>query len=195
MTRPEKKTGSVFTKKRVVLSVCIMVVLLFASGAFLTSRVKMKINEIFKLNGERKSEGYYLTEFEFKMLGIAYFIDKGQYIKAFSKLNELHEELKTKIGMLKIPPFSNSKEKLNFYKSRQNPRTGAFMDDSFPLLTYMGPTSNMIAYISEDPAVAANEPFDLKYPLKFLDEINRPGGQSMTNPPLTSRISPVMKSA
>lgn len=60
----------------------------------------MLISEMFRLNGKLQSEGYYMGEFEFKMLGCAYYLDKGHYITAFSKLNQLHKQLKSKDGMI-----------------------------------------------------------------------------------------------
>ena len=35
------------------------------------------IPDLFRLNKECQEEGYYMGEFEFKMLGLAYYLDKG----------------------------------------------------------------------------------------------------------------------
>lgn len=162
------------SRKRIIAVISVLVVIfLFGSGIAIKNNVKMKVREIFKLNGELKSEGYYMAEFEFKMLGVAYYLDKGQYITAYSRLNQIHKQLTTREGLIKVPEFSDKKEKLKFYLNLQNPRTGAFMDDSYPLFTYIGTTLNVAAYVNR-LAQEAGEPFQLKYPLKFLDEINTP---------------------
>lgn len=155
-----------------VISV-IVAIILIGSGIAVKNSVKTQIREIFKLNEELKSEGYFMAEFEFKMLGLAYYLDKGQYATAYSRLNQIHRQLKSREGLIKAPEFSGKKEKLEFYLSLQNPQTGAFMDDSYPLFTYIGVTLNVVSYI-ERLSQEAGEPFRLKYPLKFLDEINTP---------------------
>jgi hypothetical protein len=128
---------------------------------------------MFKLNGELQAEGYYMAEFEFKMLGCAYYLDKGRYITALSKLNELHKQLKTREGLVKVPDFADKKEEMEFYLSRQNPKTGAFMDDSYPTFLYLEPTLNVVDHL-ELLAEETDQPLRLKYPLKFLDGINSP---------------------
>lgn len=42
-------------------------------------------------------EGYYMAEFEVKMMGIVYYLDKGHYRKAFSTLSRFHSQLKNRI--------------------------------------------------------------------------------------------------
>lgn len=129
------------------------------------------IPQIFRMNAQLKAEGYYMGELEFKLLGLVYCLDKGQYVTAIKKLNQLHRQMKTRNGLVKIPKFKNDGEKLDFFLSLQNPRTGAFMDDSYPYFTYIAPTLNMIDVI-EDLSGTAGKPVRLKYPLKFLDQIN-----------------------
>ena len=148
-------------------------IFLIASGLLLINRIQTQVREIFQYNEQRKSEGYYLAEMEFKGLGIAYYLDHGNYIKGISAFNRIHKKLKTTEGLIKIPNFSNSVEKLDFYRNLQNPKTGAFQDESYPLFSYIGVTTNMIANI-EHLSYEANQPFSLKYPLRFLDEINTP---------------------
>jgi hypothetical protein len=55
----------------------------------------------------------------------------------------------------------------------QNPRTGAFMDDTYPYCTYEGPTGNVLLHIIA-LAQETGQPVQLKYPLKFYDQINTP---------------------
>lgn len=165
MSRNKKIAVSVF-------SAIIAVVLI--SGAAATYQTMNKIEEVFKLNAQLKKEGYYLSEFEFEMSGAAYYLDHGKYLKGLSRLNEIHERMKTKVGLIKIPEFASPDEKLEFYLNLQNPKTGAFYtNDSDHLFTHIGVTANMIEFI-EDLSKKANKPFRLKYPLRFLDQINTP---------------------
>jgi hypothetical protein len=128
---------------------------------------------LFKLNKECQEEGYYMAEFEFKMMGFAYQLDKGHYVEAVSGIRRLHAQLRSRKGLIKVPRFSNKEEELDFYLARQNPRTGAFMDDSFPYCTYDAPTQNVLLHL-DALANSAGRPLRLRYPLKYLDEINAP---------------------
>ncbi|TAL36692.1 MAG: hypothetical protein EPN93_07655 [Spirochaetes bacterium] len=128
---------------------------------------------MFRLNKQLQEEGYYMAEFEFKMLGLAYYIDKGEYIKALTCMRNLHSQLTTREGLIKVPKFSDKKQELEFYLNLQNPRTGAFMDDSYPYCTYTGPTGNVLMHLSA-LAQETGQRLRLYYPLKYLDEINTP---------------------
>ncbi|MHB1042841.1 MAG: hypothetical protein ACYC0Q_08395 [Eubacteriales bacterium] len=156
----------------IIVISAIVAVLIIGSGLYVYGSIA-SVSEMFRLNGELQAEGYYMGEFEFKMLGCAYYLDKGQYITTFSKLNNLHKQLKTKKGLIKVPDFADKKEEMEFYLSLQNPETGAFMDDSYPALYYLEPTLNMMEHL-EQLAKETGQPLRLKYPLKFLDEINTP---------------------
>jgi hypothetical protein len=131
------------------------------------------IPELFKLNKECQEEGYYMAEFEFKMLGFAYLLDKGHYLEAAAGIRALHKQLESRQGLIKVPSFSDKKQEMDFYLNLQNPRTGAFMDDSNPYCTYDGPTGNVLLHL-EALAKETGQPLRLKYPLKYLDEINTP---------------------
>lgn len=161
-------------KKRNYIIVISVFALLFiiGSGLFIY-RSMASISEMFQLNGQLQAEGYYMGEYEFKMLGCAYYLDKGQYITAFSKLNNLHKQLKTREGLIKVPDFADKKEEMEFYLNLQNPKTGAFMDDSYPAFLYYEPTRNVVDHL-ELLAEETGQPLKLKYPLTFLDEINTP---------------------
>ena len=139
----------------------------------LAVHVSFLIPALFKLNRECQEEGYYMAEFEFKMLGFAYQLDKGRYVEAVSGIRRLHDRLRSRKDLIKVPRFSNKGEELEFYLALQNPRTGAFMDDSFPYCTYDGPTGNVLLHL-EALAKETGQPLRLKYPLKYLDEINTP---------------------
>jgi hypothetical protein len=131
------------------------------------------IPELFKLNKECQEEGYYMAEFEYTMLGFAYDLDKGHYLKAASGIRALHKQLKSRNGLIKVPRFADKEQELEFYLNLQNPRTGAFMDDSNPYCTYDGPTGNVLLHL-EALARETGQPLRLKYPLKYLDDINTP---------------------
>ena len=134
---------------------------------------QQKISELIKMNGEVKQQGYYTGDVEFKFLGIAYYYDHGDSLTGSQKLNKLYTQMKTREGLIKIPVFKDKKEELTFYKSLQNPQTGAFMDTDYPLFTYIGPTINVLEHI-ELLCRETGEPLKLNYPLKFLDDINTP---------------------
>jgi len=139
----------------------------------LAVHISFLIPALFKLNRECQEEGYYMAEFEFKMVGFAYQLDKGRYVEAVSGIRRLHERLRSRKGLIKVPKFSNKGEELEFYLALQNPRTGAFMNDSSPYCTYDAPTQNVLQHL-EGLAKATGQPLHLKYPLKYLDEINTP---------------------
>ena len=139
----------------------------------LVAHLSLLVPALFKLNRQCQEEGYYMAEFEFKMLGFAYQLDKGRYREAVSGIRRLRDQLASRKGLVKVPEFHDRREELQFYLARQNPRTGAFMDDSFPYCTYDGPTQNVLSHI-EALAQEAGQPLQLRYPLKYLDEINTP---------------------
>jgi len=131
------------------------------------------IPDLFRLNKECQEEGYYMAEFEFKMLGFAYDLDKGQYEKAVSSIRKYHKQLKARQGLIKLPAFTDKKQEMDFYLNLQNPKTGAFMDDAAPYCTYEGPTGNVLLLL-DALAKETGQPMQLKYPLTFFDAINTP---------------------
>lgn len=161
-------------RKRIIL---ITTVLLLTSASITCitymRNVKTKVKELLKLNKTLQEEGYYMGDFEFKMLGCAYYLDKGHYKKARKFLNDYHKKLSNREGLIKIPKFKNNQEEINFYLNLQNPKTGAFIDDSAPFCTYWSISENIINHM-EALADSSTTPLKLKYPLKFLDEINTP---------------------
>lgn len=154
-----------------VISVVFISIIFFVS--YIAIRTKTQMKELFRMNKELQEQGYYMAEFEFKMLGIAYYLDKRNYYTSLSKLNQLHNQLKTKKDLIKLPKFNNKKEELEFYLNLQNPNTGAFMDESYPYCTYTGPTGNVLLHL-DALATELGQPLKLKYPLKYLDKINTP---------------------
>lgn len=132
-----------------------------------------QIPELFRLNKELQAEGYYSAEFEFRMLGLGYMLDHGEYAKSMSMLSILHEKMKTREGFIKVPVFKSREKEMEFYRNLQNPATGAFMDDTYPYCTFEGPTGNVLEHL-EELSKATGKPLKLKYPLKFLDSIATP---------------------
>ena len=160
-------------KKQLLAASILVLVFLTISGFIVKCRVQAQVKELFKMNKELQEESYHMAEFEFKMLGIAYYIDRGQYSTALSRLNQLHKQLRTKEGLIKMPEFKGKVDEMEFYLNLQNPKTGAFMDDSYPSCTYNEPTENVVLHL-DALAKEIGRPLHLKYPLKYLDEINTP---------------------
>ena len=158
-------------KNIIILTPIIFIVLLVTLGSLIVNNTKKQVRELFQINQQLQKEGYYMAEFEFKLLGLGYLIDKGHYHEALSKISQLHKQYKTKEGLIKMPDFQNKEEELEFYLNLQNPRTGAFMDDSYPLNSYHGPTENVIQHL-QVLANETNQPLKLKYRLNYLDQIN-----------------------
>lgn len=131
------------------------------------------VPNMFRMNKQLQEEGYYMAEFEYKMLGICYNLDRGHYLKGYLQLSRLNKQLKTRKGLIKLPKFNNKHEEMEFYLNLQNPNTGAFMDESFPYCTFTGPTGNILIHL-ESLAKETGQPVKLKYPLKYLDKINTP---------------------
>ncbi len=160
-------------KRKITVTIVILLILVIISGLYIADRTKNQIKELFKLNKERQEQGYYMAEFEFKMLGMAYDLDRGHYYSSLKLINQLHHQLKTTEGLIKVPEFNNKAEELEFYLALQNPNTGAFMDDAYPYCTYTGPTGNVLLHLDK-LAEETGRPLQLKYPLKYLDQINTP---------------------
>ncbi len=72
------------SKKRIILTILIVLaVLLVSSGGYLYQKVtssKDMVEELFQMNSDRRAEGYYMAEFEMKMVGILIII-KSQKLK------------------------------------------------------------------------------------------------------------------
>jgi hypothetical protein len=161
-------------RRYILILVSILIIAAVAiTGFSIKNRVQTQVKELFIMNKQLQEEGYYMAEFEFQMLGFAYFLDKGMYLKALSSLSDFHTKLQNKEGLIKIPAFSNDKEEIDFYLNLQNPLTGAFMDEKAPFCTYFSVTENILLHL-EALRDSATSPIKLKYPLTFLDEINTP---------------------
>ena len=165
------------SKKRLFLTVSLVFVVLLSSlGLFVFQKVKTTkamMRKMFQLNSQRRADGYYMAQFEFQMVGVLYYLDKGHYKKAMSRFEDIYFQLKTGEGLIKVPTFANKEEELEFYLNMQNPKTGAFMDDTYPLCTYFQPTLNVIGHM-ENLAKSIGRPLTLLYPLTFMQQLDSP---------------------
>jgi len=155
--------------KRVLLLLAFAVL---AAGACLYAYIP-PVPELFRLNKVCQEEGYYMAEFEYRMLGLAYYLDRGHYVKAITGLKRLHRRLATRDGLVRVPTSGDRNEEMAFYLGLQNPRTGAFMDDFYPLCVYHGPTENVLLHLGA-LADETGQPLRLRHPLRYLDEIGTP---------------------
>ncbi len=160
-------------KKILIIAVSSLLVFFIAFGIFRAVQVKTQVKELFKLNKQLQKEGYYMADFEFRGLGFSYLLDKGEYLKSINNLLEYHSKLKNREGLLKIPDFNNKQEEIDFFLNLQNPKTGAFIDESVPYCVYWEISQNIISHL-ESLMDSTSAPLQLKYPLKFLDDINTP---------------------
>jgi hypothetical protein len=161
-------------KYKKTIIIIILVLAVFASaGLFLVLNTKAQVKDLFRMNKELQEAGYYMGDFEFKMMGVLYWLDKGEYYHGLSQLNKLHHQFITKDGLIKVPEFKNKEEEIDFYLNLQNPKTGAFIDDAYPYAVYNEITENIINNL-DALTKESGQPLTLKYPLKYLDEINTP---------------------
>lgn len=172
MTSVKLSKKPLLKKKSFWISIAVIVAVL-AAGGLKVLDTKNKVKGLFKLNKVLQEQNYYMAEFEYKMLGILYDLDKGEYLEAFSLLDKLYEQLSTKKGLIKLPDFKDKQEELEFYLDLQNPETGAFFDADYPWVVYHGPTENVLKNI-DVISKQLGRPVKLHYPLKYLDNINTP---------------------
>ncbi len=157
----------------VFLTLLLLLVILCLSGFAVFHHYKNKVQEVFELAEECQAQNYYMALFDYKALAIATLVSKGDYIKAISLLDQLHDQLRAKENLIKMPDFGSKEEEMEFYLSLQNPKTGSFMDEAYPYGTWHGPTENVLLHI-ELLAKEIGQPVKLKYSLKYLDEIKTP---------------------
>jgi hypothetical protein len=162
------------TALRLALMVLATVIVVTGLIVGLTVRSAVKsIPGLFKRSAALKVQGYYTGEFEFKMLSVAYYLNEGSYLKAYTTFRRIRKEMETTRGLPKMPSQASPKEMLTFLLDRQDPNTGAFSDASYPFLSYISPTLNLVAEM-DDLAKKTGQPLKLKYPIRFLDEIRTP---------------------
>ncbi len=128
---------------------------------------------LFRRNAELKADGYYMAEFEFRMLGIVKRLSDGDYLDAYSTLRRLRQQMESGEGLIKMPADRSAKARYEFLLARQDPTTGAFMNPDYPAFTFIAPTLNVIEAL-DGLAKELREPLRLRYPLRFLDAIATP---------------------
>jgi hypothetical protein len=158
--------------KRTAIAFIALFLAALGAGILLVSTIQSP-PRLFKRNAERKNQGYYMAEFEFKMESALYHLNNGSYWKTFRTLRRIDHELESLEGMVKMPQKASTEELIEFLRERQNAKTGAFMDSDYPFFTYIGPTANVLGQL-ENLSVRIGRPVKLKYPLRFLDEIRTP---------------------
>ncbi len=132
-----------------------------------------RLREMFRLNRELQEQNYVMSEFEYRLQGIGYLWDKGRWGEALGLFNQYYNQLRSREGLVKLPVFGSVQEELDFYLNMQNPRTGAFINDAYPMCVYHGPTENVLKHI-EMLCQQLGKPVRLKYRLAYLDQINTP---------------------
>lgn len=157
-------------KRKFIILLAILISVI-TSVFFIIFHTKSQVKDLFRLNKELQEENYYMADFEFKMLGISYLLDKGHYYNALKKLNDLHSQMETREGLVKMPEFRTKEEEMEFYLSLQNPKTGAFIDDAYPLNAQHEPTENVLLHLDK-LARETNQTIKLRYPLTYLDNFN-----------------------
>ncbi len=147
-------------------------VAVLAAALYVRATVK-SVPSLFRRNAELKAQGYYMGEFEFKMLAVQYDLNAGRYLKAFTTLRRIRREMETTQGLVKMPQGASPGRMMDFLLDRQDPTTGAFMDPRYPYFTCLAPTLNAVEAL-ENLARQTGRPLKLKYPLRFLDRIRTP---------------------
>jgi len=161
------------TKRTILIVFACLIALIVISAFVAKNHIQRQVKELFRMNKSLQEEGYYMAEFEFRMVGFGYYLDKGNYLKSLKMLSDYHYKLKNKEGLIKVPDFKNNQDEINFFLNLQNPNTGAFIDETAPFCVYYEVSKNVVDHIVSltDSTTA---PLKLKYPITFLDSINTP---------------------
>ena len=131
------------------------------------------VPRLFRRNAELKAQGYYMGEFEFKMLAVQHEVNRGRYLEAIRVLRRIEREMADPGGLARMPVRATPEQQMAFLLARQDPVTGAFMDPRYPPFTYFAPTCNVVEALVE-LRKQTGRPFRLAHPLRFLDRIGTP---------------------
>jgi hypothetical protein len=165
-------TRRLFTTKRIVLAIlAVLCAALLALGLTVRATVK-SVPRMFRLNAELKAQGYYMGEFEFKMLSSQFHMNAGRYLEGWRTLRRIEAEMQER-NLKKMPVNATAGERMDFLLDRQDPVTGAFMNHDYPTFSYFAPTCNVVEALI-GLSRETGRPLKLKYPLRFLDEIGTP---------------------
>jgi len=168
----DEKVRHATLKRLLAILIALVAAAALAVGLYVRNAVK-SVPRLFKRNAELKAQGYYMGEFEFKMVAVQYYLNAGSYLKAFTTLRCIRWEMETTQGLVRMPRGSSSQQMMDFLLDQQDPTTGAFMDPRYPYFTYISPTLNAVDAL-EDLVRQTGRPLKLKYPLRFLDRISAP---------------------
>ncbi len=161
------------TGKRLLFALlAALCVVLLAAGLIIRSTLD-SVPRLFRRNAELKAQGYYMGEFEFKMLASQYHMNAGRYLQAVRTLRGIKAEMQDVRTLKKMPSNATPEEQMAFLLDRQDPVTGAFMDHDYPLFSYFAPTCNVVEALMR-LSRETGRPLKLKYPLRFLEQIGTP---------------------
>ena len=152
---------------RIVLALACLVLLVTGSAVYSTIS---SIPQLFRRNAELKALGYYMGEFEFKMIASQYYLTEGRFLESYRTLRRIDAEMKSLRGLSKMPDNATPEEQMAFLLERQDPVTGAFMEHSYPPFSYFAPTCNVVEALTR-LSHETGRLLTLKYPLRFLDQI------------------------
>ncbi len=160
-------------RKRILVALTAAAVIAGLAAGLSVRAAIQGVPRLFERNAELKAQGYYMGEFEFKMLGVLYYLNEGRYVKAYTTLRRIRREMETTQGLARMPEGASPEKLMAFLLERQDPTTGAFMDPGYPFFTYIAPTLNVVDAL-EGLARQTGQPLRLRHPLRFLDEIRTP---------------------
>lgn len=155
---------------RVALALACLALLVVGFAVYSTIGL---VPQLFKRNAELKALGYYMGEFEFKMVASQYYLTEGRYLESYRSLRRIDAEMKGLQGLNKMSDKTTPEEQMAFLLEQQDPVTGAFMDHGYPAFSYFAPTCNVVEALTT-LSQETGRPFKLKYPLRFLDQIKTP---------------------
>jgi hypothetical protein len=159
-------------KRILLVLLALFCVVALAAGLSLRSTIK-SVPRLFRSNAELKAQGYYMGEFEFKMVASQYYLHEGRYLEAYRTLQRIDEEMRSKRGLVRLQENATPEQQMAFLLDRQDPATGAFMDSRYPVFTYFAPTCNVIDALM-GLSRETGRPLQLKHPLRFLDDFRTP---------------------
>ena len=128
---------------------------------------------LFRRNAELKAQGFYMGDFEFKLLAAQQALNEGRHLEALRIFRRIEAELKDPRGLAKVPADPAPEVQMAFLLDRQDPATGAFMAPGYPAFTYFAPTANAVEHLAE-LARKTGRPLRLEHPLRFLDGLQDP---------------------
>ncbi|TDR81522.1 hypothetical protein [Paludibacterium purpuratum] len=168
-----KRLSSPSRVARIVWLVILSAVLALSLIAYQAVSTIRSVPALFQRNAQLKAQGYYVGEFEFKMLASQQYLNDGQYLRAFSTLRRIRDEMQPPVALPQMPPHASAEQQMAFLLAQQDPATGAFMDRHYPLFSYIAPTCNVVEALRQ-LAATTGRPLKLKYPLTFLGRIDTP---------------------